>query len=143
MLGELRAAATAAGIGARVHFLGYVNGADKSGIYRLAKLLVVPSRQEAMSIVALEAGICGTPALVTDQCGFREVRGVDERLEAPASVAGIAHALESLLAQPAELERLSPLWRAFVEREYSWSALVGRYIALYRQTLADNPKEAR
>ena len=41
----------------RVHFLGYLEGPDKSRAYAAAEFLVIPSRREAMSIVALEAGI--------------------------------------------------------------------------------------
>jgi glycosyltransferase involved in cell wall biosynthesis len=55
------------GVGARVHFTGHLGGAEKSAAYHAADLLVVPSRSEAMSIVALEAGATGTPVLLTDQ----------------------------------------------------------------------------
>ena len=56
-----------------MHFLGYIRGDDKVGAYTGAKLLAVPSRREAMSIVALEAGACGTPVILTTACGFDEV----------------------------------------------------------------------
>jgi glycosyltransferase involved in cell wall biosynthesis len=118
-----------------VHFLGYVGGADKSAIYRMASLLVVPSRQEAMSIVAIEAGICGVPVLLTDQCGFSEICEVDVRLEVPASVDGLANGLSRLLADAKCLEVISPLWLSLVDRKYSWSSLVPKYINLYENIL--------
>ncbi|MBI5006898.1 MAG: glycosyltransferase [Nitrosomonadales bacterium] len=136
MLASLRETAAHSGAGGMVHFIGYVGGADKSAAYRMADLLVVPSRQEAMSIVAIEAGICGVPVLLTDQCGFGEIRAIDERLEVPATVQGIAEGLSRLLAEPGVLERLSPAWSGFVERKYSWTALAPEYLKLYQRILA-------
>ena len=136
MLANLREIVERAGVSGSVHFLGYVGGADKSAAYRMASLLVVPSRQEAMSIVAIEAGICGVPVLLTDQCGFGEIRSVDARLEVPASVAGIADGLTRLLAEPGILEKLSPAWSNFVARKYAWTSLAPEYIKLYQDILA-------
>ena len=103
----------------------------------MANLLVVPSRQEAMSIVAIEAGICGVPVLLTDQCGFAEIRSVDPRLETSATVAGLADGLTNLLAEPGILEKLSPVWSSFVNRKYAWTSLVPEYLKLYQNILAE------
>lgn len=136
MLAGLRTEVERAGAQDAVHFLGYVGGADKAAAYRMASLLVVPSRQEAMSIVAVEAGICGVPVLLTDRCGLGEVRSLDERLEVPASAEGIAAGLKALLADPAGLAALARAWADFVGRTYAWDALVPEYIRLYRDILA-------
>lgn len=132
MLDELRETVDQSGLFGLVHFLGYVGGADKTAAYRMASLLVVPSRHEAMSIVAIEAGICGVPVLLTDQCGFGEIRSIDARLEAHASVAGIADGLIRLLEEPGVLENISPAWLNFVKNRYSWSSLIHEYIVLYK-----------
>ncbi len=132
MLSKLFQITESAGISSYVHFLGYVSGEDKSAAYHYAKLLVVPSRQEAMSIVALEAGICGTPVLLTDQCGFGEIRMVDSRLEVPATVAGLERGLCDLLSDQTVLKNVAPIWKCFVIRNYAWSAIVHKYLDLYR-----------
>lgn len=129
-----------AGITDRVHFLGVIGGIEKSTAYRTAKLLAVPSRQEAMSIVALEAGICGTPVMVTDQGGFDEVRAIDSRLEAPATAAGIADRLLQLTTEPGLLERVGPVFQDFVARRYAWSIIVFEYLNLYKSILAKTTK---
>lgn len=136
MLAELRETVERAGISQIVHFLGYVGGADKSAAYHMASLLVVPSRQEAMSIVAIEAGICGVPVLLTDQCGFGEVRSIDARLEVSTSAAGIAEGLTKLFAEPEVLEKLAPVWSDFVKQRYSWTSLAPEYIKLYQNILS-------
>lgn len=135
MLSELREAVAKKGLGGRVHFLGYVDGIDKAAAYRSARLLVVPSRQEAMSIVALEAGVCGVPVLVTDQCGFSDIRIVDPRLEVPATVDGISDGLIRLLHDQSVLEQIAPVWRDFVLRRYVWNSIVPQYINFYRRIL--------
>ncbi|MDB5822794.1 MAG: putative glycosyl transferase, group 1 family protein [Herminiimonas sp.] len=138
MLSELRRAAGDRGLSHRVHFLGHVDGRDKTALYHMADLLVVPSRQEAMSIVALEAGICGTLALITDQCGFSEIAGIDPRLEVPATAAGIAIGLRLLLSDKASMAALEPIWQQFVRNGFSWDRLIHRYIALYCGLLSGN-----
>lgn len=139
LLESMRETVEQAGLAGIVHFLGYVEGADKMAVYRMANLLVVPSRHEAMSIVAIEAGICGVPALLTDQCGFGEIRSVDVRLEVPASVAGIADGLTRLLEDPAVLGGISPVWSAFVKKQYSWSSLIHEYMKLYQGIIELSP----
>lgn len=124
------------GIAKRVHFLGFVSGNDKSAAYQLACLLVVPSRQEAMSIVALEAGISGIPVMLTDQCGFGEIKSVDPGLEVPASVAGIADGLIHLLTVPGLLDRVAPSLQNFVSQRYTWHSIVARYLNLYESILS-------
>ena len=136
MLSELREVVEQAGLTERVHFLSHISGQDKSAAYRCAKLLVIPSRQEAMSIVALEAGICGTPVLLTDQCGFDDIRFVDARLEVPATETRIADGLVRLLADANVLDQLAPVWRDYVHRRYDWNAIGPAYVELYRDTLA-------
>ncbi|MDO9053991.1 MAG: glycosyltransferase [Gallionella sp.] len=122
-------------LGEFVHFLGYVEGADKVSAYRMANLLVVPSRQEAMSIVAIEAGFCGTPVLLTDQCGFSDVRLVDARLEVHATTAGITAGLINLLGESNKLAEIAPVWSNFVKQHYSWASLAPEYFRLYRFVL--------
>jgi glycosyltransferase involved in cell wall biosynthesis len=132
MLANLRATVERSDASGFVHFLGYVSGVDKSIVYRLAELLVVPSRQEAMSIVAIEAGFCGTPVLLTDRCGFGDVRSIDARLEVPATVAGIASGLIALLRDSKKSDEISLAWSNLVKGRYAWSSLVPEYLTLYQ-----------
>ncbi len=135
MLNGLIQEVVQAGLSDYVHFIGYVNGDAKLAAYQHAKLLVVPSRQEAMSIVALEAGICGTPALLTDQCGFSEVRQVDARMEVPATIAGVTTGLINLLANDEVLNKIIPVWKNFVEQRYSWDTIIEDYVNIYEKII--------
>lgn len=131
MLPELRAMAARYNIEDRVHFLGYIGGLDKPRAYHAADLLVVPSRREAMSIVALEAGITGTPVLMTDQCGFNEMAEAGGGMVVPASVEGLEKGLVDMLGDPAALKMSGERNRAFVSKNFLWDSIIGRYIQLY------------
>jgi glycosyltransferase involved in cell wall biosynthesis len=122
-------------LGDRVHFVGFIAGREKVACYHAANLLVVPSRQEAMSIVALEAGICGVPALLTDQCGFSEVNIVDQSLESTATVSGLANAILQLVSNHENLKLLGSKFRDLVLSRYTWDSKVSEYMHLYQKIL--------
>jgi glycosyltransferase involved in cell wall biosynthesis len=124
------------GLAESVHFLGFLGGMNKAAAYQMASLLVVPSRQEAMSIVALEAGVCGTPVMLTDQCGFGEVRSLSPRLEVQATVDGISEGLINLLNQPDQLGQMAIEFRELVLKKYTWTGMVEEYLDLYSKIQA-------
>lgn len=135
MRAELESIAGACGAADKVHFLGYLAGADKSRAYHAADLVVIPSRQEAMSIVVLEAGVTGKPVLITDQCGFDEVGAIGGGRVTPATVEGIAAGLEELLADPSQLPRIGEALRQYAVEHFSWERVAVKYIQTYTAIL--------
>jgi glycosyltransferase involved in cell wall biosynthesis len=119
----------------RVHFVGYVSGKDKAGAYRDASFLAIPSRQEAMSIVVLEAGICGTPVLITDRCGFDEIGTTGGGRVVQATAAGLADGLAEMMANPDVYAEMGRCLREFVRGSFTWELICQRYLALYRQVV--------
>jgi len=140
MLCQLKRTADSYFMGDRIHFLGYLGGADKSMAYHAADLLVIPSRQEAMSIVVLEAGITGTPILITDQCGFSEIAIVDGGQVVPASVSGLQTGLIEILRDPVQLKAKGANLEKFVSERFIWDSLVNEYIKLYSKILHNKKK---
>jgi glycosyltransferase involved in cell wall biosynthesis len=138
MLPQLRRIAAECGVEDRVHFVGYLGGTAKSQAYHAAELLVVPSRQEAMSIVALEAGISGTPVLLTDQCGFDEVARVGGGMVVPASVEGLREGLNQMLESPSRLKQMGANLQRFVGKHLTWDAAAEKYLTLYSQILKNS-----
>lgn len=136
MLGTLRELTARFGIENRAHFIGPIRGEDKSRVLHAACLLVVPSRQEAMSIVALEAGACGTPVLITDQCGFDEITQSGGAIVVPADEAGLRDGLAALLDDPDKLPGMGAKLREFVLRQYLWTHTAQRYLELFSQVIS-------
>lgn len=135
MLSMLQQRAQEAGVSDKVHFVGYVNGYDKSAAYHAAKLLVVPSRQEAMSIVALEAMVCGTPVLLTDQCGFNEIKSINANLEVTVDPEKIAEKLVELMSNAALLEDIASSLKDFAINKYSWSQVIQHFMSMYKKII--------
>jgi glycosyltransferase involved in cell wall biosynthesis len=135
MLSELKNISEEIEIANRVHFTGYLGGEEKSSAYRAASLLAIPSKQEAMSIVVLEAGIMGTPVLLTDQCGFDEVERIGGGGVVPASVEGLQNGLIEILKDKGKLETMGANLKKYVTDNYSWSIIIRKYIKLYEEIL--------
>jgi len=118
----------------RVLFLGFVNEAERSGLYRDAQFVAVPSRSEAMSLVAVEAGIAGKAVLVTDQCGLDEIRDINGGVVCAANTCSIAAGLEELLSCSDSVER-GLAWKKVVTEKYTWTKISGRFIQICKQLL--------
>lgn len=120
----------------RVHFIGFVSGSDKAYLYQRAEFLIIPSRMEAMSIVVLEAGICGTPVLITNKCGFNEVANINGGEVVEATVTGLSDGLVKMFNRKEILGKLGLNLKAFVFEYYTWDMISRHYIDLYNQILS-------
>lgn len=119
----------------RIHFTGYVGGAEKTAAYQAADILVIPSRHEAMSIVVLESGITGTPVLITDRCGFGVIEEIGGGKVVPATVDGLLAGLAELSSDRELLHIQGERLRKYVQEHYTWDVIVNRYISLYNRIL--------
>lgn len=135
MLDLLHRMSNEAGIADRVRFLGYVSGADRAGAYRAAQLLAIPSRQEAMSIVVLEAGVCRTPVLITDQCGFDKIEGAGGGRIVPASVDGLKSGLLHMLSDVERLSKMGERLESYTRTHFLWEATAARYLEVFNRVL--------
>jgi len=129
---ELEELAIKESVEKRVHFLGYVSKEDKSRIIDSSLFLTVPSRQEAMSIVVLESGICGKPVLITDQCGFNEVEeGMNGGLVVQPSLEGLASGITEMLDNRDRLDSMGENLKKYIKKRYLWSILAEEYDSLF------------
>jgi len=131
--GQLRDSVMAAGLSGRVSFTGFLAGQEKQDALAAASLLVVPSRQEAMSLVALEAGLCGTPVLLTDQCGFDEVQALDGGRVVAVDAVAIAEGISIMLQDPHRLAAQGQHLREAVLSSYTWDGLTQQLLLLYKK----------
>lgn len=122
----------------KIFFTGYVSGVLKSHLYHKSQFLVVPSRSEAMSIVALEAGVHGRVALLTTACGLHEISSISKDLEVDASAGSIATGLSKLLSDKNMLDRYSDLWSKYVIQSYTWDGLIAVYEVLFNDVLMNS-----
>jgi glycosyltransferase involved in cell wall biosynthesis len=89
-----------------------------------------------MSIVALEAGICGTPVLLTDQCGFDQLQETGGGWVIPASVEGLEKGLVEILLRPELIKLAGVNIKSYVAENFSWNTIVQAYMGMYVQLIA-------
>lgn len=135
MLDELKKMAERFFLQDKVHFVGYLGGDNKIAAYRSAELLAIPSRQEAMSIVVLEAGISEKPVLITDQCGFSDIADVNGGIVVAASVESIQKGLVGILQDAKKLNVMGYNLKKYVEGNFTWKIAAEKYLRLYRMIL--------
>jgi len=119
----------------RVTLPGPLYGKEKLEALVDADLLVLPSRYESFGNAAAEAIACGTPVLVTDQCGIAPLVKDRVGLVVPCTVEGIRHGLTRLL----HVDSLRQVLRARcpgVARELSWDEPVATMEDIYKTVCA-------
>jgi glycosyltransferase involved in cell wall biosynthesis len=119
-----------------VQLTGNVTGQDKLELLAAADVLVVPSRREAMSLVVLEAGLLGTPALITDQCGFEALAAADGGVIVNACETALAAGLEDMLHPDTSLAALGANLQRLVLDQYTWPHLAATAWALFQDLIA-------
>lgn len=120
----------------KIHFPGYLGGQEKAAALRAATLLAIPSRREAMSIVVLEAGMCGTPTLFTDACGLEELAVLGAGTMVGVSAEALAAGLVGLLTEPMSMRDAAGRLENLVRERYLWEMQAARYVTLYEQILS-------
>lgn len=102
----------------RVHFLGSIDHDMLPVVMSAADVMALPSKKEGLANAWVEALACGTPIVISDAGGARElVTGPDAGYIVARDIESIAAALRKLFADPPPRERVA----ATVER-FGWPA---------------------
>jgi len=103
------------------------------GRMKSARVLVLPSTREGFGLVLAEAMACGTPCVAYDVPAVREVLsdGAAGVLVAPRDVEGLAMAIDHLLDDAAERERLIAAGRRQVAEHFAADRFAEGMLAVY------------
>jgi alpha-maltose-1-phosphate synthase len=119
---------------------GMLPTTDVRQLLSAATVFVCPSVYEPLGIVNLEAMACGTAVVASDVGGIPEVVAhgetgllvhFDEHGVAEFR-AGIADAVNTLLADPAAAAAMGAAGRVRAEREFAWEQAAARTVEIYR-----------
>ncbi len=123
----------AAPLGESVRFLGHVYE-ERPAHYGSSDLYVCPTTRASFGITLLEAMACGTPMIVSDIIGFRElVEGGNEAVLVPANQPDAwARAAVELIEDPRRREAMGAAGLSKAER-FSWPRIARRVLDVYER----------
>ena len=125
----------------RVELRGYVSDAERQGLYARASMLVLPSLEEGFGMTAVEAMQAGLPVIASTAGALPEVIGGAGIVLAPEDPSGFAAAIDRLLDDREERDRLVQAGYEQAQR-FSWDASAATLLGAYRHAVA-NRREAR
>lgn len=127
---SLRALSEKLGVTHRIKFLGWLKEEDLIRLYRTCSLLVLPSEQEGLGIVLLEAMACGTPVVAT-RCGGPEdvvKDGETGYLVSAGSTEELSRAILKVLGNKELREKMGHQARQHIVEKYSHNSVVPLFI---------------
>jgi glycosyltransferase involved in cell wall biosynthesis len=130
------------GLEARTTFAGVLAGSDRLAALVDADVVVYPSQHEIFGLVPIEALLCGTPVVVSDDCGCGEVvtRTGGGLVVEHGNPDAVAVAVAQILDAPDDWEEPVSRGATRVRELYSAHAVAARLEELYR-SLADGGEE--
>jgi glycosyltransferase involved in cell wall biosynthesis len=136
-----RALADELSIGDRVAWHGQLRTDQLAGLYRAATALVVPSIDEGLGLVAVEALLCETPVVAFRSGGLVDViqDGRTGVLVSPGDSSALAAALDDVIADPQRARTLGAAGRLYALSTFAPESAAQRYADLYKKVIADNP----
>ena len=109
-----------------IFFLDPLFDEQKIQAYYSCDVFVVPSRFDAMTIVAVEAAACGKPIIITETSDFHELNEIGGSLQVEATVEGVSSALKkAIMSTDNELITIGAKAKIFVNDKYEWNIQVG------------------
>jgi glycogen(starch) synthase len=133
---ELRRLVDGLGLAHRVHFTGFLEERALRLHYAAADVAVAPSLYEPFGLVATEAMACGTPVVVSDTGGLREIVVDGTGLTFPPQDAEqLADRIAEILTDRELALRLVARGRERIRERYDWADVAERTAEAYATTL--------
>jgi len=129
--------AAALGIAERLRWHGQLPHPALAPLYRSAAAVVIPSTDEGLGLVGVEAALCGAPVIAYASGGLTDVvqDGVTGWLVPEGDVAALAHAIDGVVERPDKAMAFGTAGRAHGLRHFSPEAAGRRHRELYERVL--------
>lgn len=132
------------GIADRVRFDGFVSDEALREAYQACSLFLLPAiiddkgDTEGLGVVLIEALAFGKPAIASRIGGITDVvvDGQTGLLIDPGDAAALASAITRLIAEPELRKLLGANAQQRAVDHFSWDAIIGKTVSLYRRVLA-------
>lgn len=126
------------GLKERVRFIHRPEREALVALYQAASLFALPSDEEGLGVVVLEAMACGVPAVCTRSGGPDGIicDGVDGRLVALDDAAGMADAMTDILQRPSVNAEMGMAARKTIESRYAIECAGAQFLDVWDLLLA-------
>lgn len=104
----------------RIHFPGFVQGAEMAALYKNASLYVFPSLYEGFGLPLLEAFAAGLPVICSDRSSLPEIGGAAVQTFNPEQPSEIAQRIQEVLCDPPLQLQMIFLGKERL-KDFSWS----------------------
>jgi glycosyltransferase involved in cell wall biosynthesis len=128
------------GVASRIRWHGQLSQSELPPLYQRAAAVVIPSIDEGLGLVAVEALLCETPVVAFDSGGLRDVIQHEKTglLVKPGDRAALASALDNLLARDGRGSQLGRAGRLYALSAFAPESAARRYAEIYRRVLGAN-----
>jgi glycosyltransferase involved in cell wall biosynthesis len=128
------------GIATRVRWHGQLSQSQLPQLYQSAAAVVVPSTEEGLGLVAVEALLCETPVVAFDSGGLRDVIQHDRTglLVPPGDRVALARTLDDLLGREGRGSDLGRAGRLYALSAFAPESAARRYADIYQQVIGAN-----
>jgi glycosyltransferase involved in cell wall biosynthesis len=135
---ELRALARDLSLDGQVTWHGQLSQEQLARLYGAATAVVVPSTDEGLGLVAVEALLCETPVVGFRSGGLTDVIRDNSTgiLVDPGDFSALARALDAVIADPARASTLGKAGRIHALSTFAPESVARRYAAVYHKVLA-------
>jgi glycosyltransferase involved in cell wall biosynthesis len=126
-------------LGERTLFTGLLRGQERLEALADATVVAYPGQHEVLGLVPIEALLCGTPVIVSDDSGCGEVIGRTGggRVVASGSKSGLTAAMDTILAEPHNWRQAAHAAREQVRHDFAAASVFRRLDALYQEIVCD------
>lgn len=137
----LQTLANELGVAHRVRWSGVLPQAKVAEHYRTAALLVVPSAQEGLGLVAVEAMLCETPVVAFESGGIPDVvqHGKTGMLVRERSPEALAKMIQDVLGMDDRGHALGVAGRLHALATFAPQSVAQRYLDIYRVAIETAP----
>ena len=134
---SLGALAEELGVADRVRWQGEVKQGELPKFYQRARVLAVPSLDEGLGLVAVEAALCETPVVGFRSGGTPDVvrDGSTGVLVEPGNVGALAAALDDLLTNEPRATSMGQSGRLYALANFAPESAAQKYLSIYQQAI--------
>ena len=125
-------------LGNRIKLIGYVDEKDKLSAYVDADVLVYPAIFEIFGLVPFEAIMCGTPVIVTDDCGCGEFveKGDGGYLVKYGDVNDLKENMKYVIENPEEGKEMVKRGKKYINGNLTYDKVVKKIEMIYKGVIA-------